>query len=126
MTTAAAPPGVPTKDSYDPLASAPPAAPPKSGGMGARFANAFRRQTAEEKEAKRRDKEKRMREEMSKHESKSSRMDVIDRLDSTGLYGASRECSEHDCLVSRLVNFDLQVASQLIPMLVGVACSVSP
>ncbi|PWN42289.1 hypothetical protein IE81DRAFT_137073 [Ceraceosorus guamensis] len=89
MTTASAPPGVPTKDSYDPLASAPPTAPPKSGGMGARFANAFRRQTTEEKEAKRREKEKRMREEMSKHESKSSRMDVIDRLDSTGLYGAS-------------------------------------
>jgi hypothetical protein len=87
MAPGAAPPAVPTKDSYDPLSGG--AMPPRS--MGARFAAAFRRQTSEEKEIKRKEKERRMRGEMSRHESKSSRMDVIDKLDMSGIHGSSSE-----------------------------------
>lgn len=87
-------PAVPSKDAYDPLSASPPP-PPKAEGIGARFAAAFRRQTTEEKEAKRRDKERRMKGEMSRAESKNSRMDIIDRLDHSGIHGASSElCCE--------------------------------
>lgn len=83
---------MPTKEDFDPLgpASRNPKAPPPVAkhGMGAKFANAFKRQTAEEKEAKRREKEKRMNREIGKSAYNSSRMDVIDRLDLSGLNGS--------------------------------------
>lgn len=103
MAPGAAPPAVPTKDSYDPLSGSGGAGPPRS--MGARFAAAFRRQTSEEKETKRKEKERRMRGEMSRHESKSSRMDVIDKLDMSGIHGSSSESpartSDSACLLTR-------------------------
>lgn len=96
MTTNEQAPAVPTKEDFDPLgpasrnaakATAPP--PPVAKlGMGSKFANAFKRQTAEEKEAKRREKEKRMNREINKSAYNSSRMDVIDRLDLSGLNGS--------------------------------------
>ena len=67
----------------------PPPPPPAKSGMAGKFANAFRKQTAEEKEAKRRAKEARMQEEISKSSAKTTRMDVIDRLDLSGINGAS-------------------------------------
>lgn len=99
MTTSEATPSVPTKDNFDPLASGVvrskfkehPAPPPPVKGMG-RIANAFRRQTTEEKEAKRREKEKRMNKAIDDSTMKSSRMDVIDRLDLSGIHGSSRKC----------------------------------
>ena len=56
-----------------------------------RFANAFRRQTTEDKEAKRREKERRMHKAIDDSTMKSSRMDIIDRLDLSGIHGSSRE-----------------------------------
>ncbi|SPO23702.1 uncharacterized protein UTRI_03771_B [Ustilago trichophora] len=67
----------------------PPEVPAKSGNsMANKFANAFRRQTAEDK-AKKRAKDKRMNDEINKLAAKSSRMDIIDRLDLSGINGSS-------------------------------------
>lgn len=95
-------PSVPTKDHhFDPLGSgasksrskessaAIPPAPP-SKGMN-KFSNAFKRQTTEEKEAKRREKEKRMNKAIDDSTMKSSRMDIIDRMDLSGIHGNSCE-----------------------------------
>jgi hypothetical protein len=94
-------PAVPTKDPYfDPLGPgsnrskqpepAPPLPPSKSM---AKIANAFRRQTTEEKEAKKREKAKRMNKAIDDSTIKNSRMDIIDRLDLSGIHGSSREYS---------------------------------
>lgn len=96
-------PSVPTKDHhFDPLGSGasksrskdssatPPPPPPSSKSMN-KFSNAFKRQTTEEKEAKRREKEKRMNKAIDDSTIKSSRMDVIDRMDLSGIHGNSRE-----------------------------------
>ncbi|SNX87307.1 uncharacterized protein MEPE_06017 [Melanopsichium pennsylvanicum] len=67
----------------------PPEIPAKSGNtMAHKFANAFRRQTAEEK-AKKRAKDKRMNDEIKKTAARTSRMDIIDRLDLSGINGSS-------------------------------------
>ncbi|UZJ55908.1 hypothetical protein CBS101457_005228 [Exobasidium rhododendri] len=99
MMTTEATPSVPTKDHhFDPLGpgaararaketSAAPPIPP-SKGMG-KIASAFRRQTTEGKEAKRREKERRMNKAIDDSTTKSSRMDVIDRLDLSGIHGSS-------------------------------------
>lgn len=62
--------------------------------MANKFANAFRRQTAEEKAAKRNERQRRANGEMgrSKTVTGSSRMDVIDKLDLSGIHGSSSEC----------------------------------
>lgn len=71
----------------------PPEVPAKSGNsMANKFANAFRRQTAEHK-AKKRAKDKRMNDEINKLAAKSSRMDIIDRLDLSGINGSSSTLS---------------------------------
>lgn len=87
----------------DPLSGGdmpPPAVPSKTtgassgggGGMAGKFANAFRRQTAEEKEAKRREKSRKNGDlSRSKTLGGSSRMDVIDKLDLSGIHGSSSE-----------------------------------
>lgn len=99
MTTSEAQPSVPTKDNFDPLGpgaakgrskEAPPP-PPPTKTLG-KFANAFRRQTNEEKEAKRKEKERRMNKAIDDSTIKSSRMDIIDRLDLSGIHGSSRKC----------------------------------
>ncbi|PWN46714.1 hypothetical protein IE53DRAFT_407821 [Violaceomyces palustris] len=82
------PPMLPSKNPFDDTSAAAPPPHPKSN-MAGKFANAFRRQTAEEKEAKRREKEARMNKEISKSAAKSSRMDIIDRLDLSGIHGSS-------------------------------------
>lgn len=90
-------PTVPTKDTFDPVGPASrnrkpsngqqaPPPPAKSSGLGGRFANAFRRHNTDEKDAKRREKEKRMQRAID--EAQPTRMDVIDRMDLSGL-GAS-------------------------------------
>lgn len=68
----------------------PPEVPAKTGGtsMANRFANAFRRQTAEDK-AKKRAKDKRMNNEINRTAARASRMDIIDRLDLSGINGSS-------------------------------------
>lgn len=66
----------------------PPEVPAKSSNMANKFANAFRRQTAEDK-AKKRAKDKRMNDEINKTAAKASRMDIIDRLDLSGINGSS-------------------------------------
>ena len=82
-------PSVPGKDLVD-LGSATSApAPPKKGGMGGRFVQAFKKQTADEKEAKRKAKTERMRDQINKSSVKNSRIDVIDKLDLSGIHGAS-------------------------------------
>lgn len=76
----------------DPNLPPPPELPPKNGNtMAHKFANAFRRQTSDEKEAKRRAKDKRMQDEINKTTAKASRMDIIDRLDLSGINGSSSE-----------------------------------
>ncbi len=84
----------PGKDSA--LPEVPPALPSKKSSssssqqqsVGTRFGNAFRR-NPDEKEAKRRAKEERMRDQISKSSAKNTRMDIIDRLDLSGLGGGS-------------------------------------
>ncbi|EPQ27458.1 uncharacterized protein PFL1_04996 [Pseudozyma flocculosa PF-1] len=83
------PPMVPARSPFENNNLPAPPPPPAKSGMAGKFANAFRRQTAEEKEAKRKAKEARMHEEINKSAAKSSRMDVIDRLDLSGINGAS-------------------------------------
>lgn len=97
MSTVDSQPGVPTKDNFDPVgpglrnrkATAPsnemPAPPPPSKGAFGRFANAFRRHHTDEKDVKRREKERRMQQRVR---NEPSRMDIIDRMDLSGL-GAS-------------------------------------
>ncbi|TKY85465.1 hypothetical protein EX895_005627 [Sporisorium graminicola] len=81
---------VPAKSPFeDPNLPPPPALPPKSGTtMAHKFANAFRRQTSDDK-AKKRAKDKRMQDEINKTTAKASRMDIIDRLDLSGINGSS-------------------------------------
>ncbi|CBQ73375.1 conserved hypothetical protein [Sporisorium reilianum SRZ2] len=81
---------VPAKSPFeDPNLPPPPELPPKAGNaMAHRFANAFRRQTSDEK-AKKRAKDKRMQDEINKTTAKASRMDIIDRLDLSGINGSS-------------------------------------
>lgn len=90
-------PTVPTKDTFDPVGPASrnrrpsngqqaPPPPAKGNGFGGRFANAFRRHHTDDKDAKRREKEKRMQRAID--EAQPTRMDVIDRMDLSGL-GAS-------------------------------------
>lgn len=90
-------PTVPTKDTFDPVGPASrnrrpsngqqaPPPPAKSSGLGGRFANAFRRHHTDDKDVKRREKEKRMQRAID--EAQPTRMDVIDRMDLSGL-GAS-------------------------------------
>ncbi|CDU26304.1 uncharacterized protein SPSC_06498 [Sporisorium scitamineum] len=81
---------VPAKSPFeDPNLPPPPELPPKSANtMASKFANAFRSQTADEK-AKRRAKDKRMQDEINKTTAKASRMDIIDRLDLSGINGSS-------------------------------------
>lgn len=95
--TSEATPSVPTKDPFDPMGAGksrsknkeqPPAPPAK--GMS-KFSQAFKRHTPEEKEAKRREKEKRMHKAIDDSTMKSSRMDIIDRLDASGIHGNSCE-----------------------------------
>lgn len=85
---------VPAKSPFeDPNLPPPPALPPKSGTtMAHKFANAFRRQTSDDK-AKKRAKDKRMQDEINKTTAKASRMDIIDRLDLSGINGSSSEYS---------------------------------
>ncbi|KAN0065663.1 hypothetical protein ACQY0O_000793 [Thecaphora frezii] len=82
------PPMVPARSPFE-NDNLPPPPPPEKSGMAGKFANAFRRQTVEEKEAKRKAKEARMHEQIQRSAAKSSRMDVIDRLDLSGINGAS-------------------------------------
>jgi hypothetical protein len=95
-------PSVPTKDHhFDPLGQRgvrsrdkelpEAAAPLPPSKTMTKIANAFRRQTPGEKETKRREKEKRMNKAIDDSTIKSSRMDVIDRLDLSGIHGSSRE-----------------------------------
>ena len=81
---------VPAKNPFeDRSLPPPPEVPAKSGtSMANKFANAFRRQTADDK-AKKRAKDKRMNDEINKLATKSSRMDIIDRLDLSGINGSS-------------------------------------
>jgi hypothetical protein len=59
--------------------------------MVGKFASAFKRQTAEEKEAKRRDKAQKNGQMSRSNTIGGSRMDVIDKLDASGIHGSSRE-----------------------------------
>lgn len=70
-----------------PPPSEPSAKPPTT--MANKFANAFRRQTADDKAKAKRAKEKRMNDEINKTTAKASRMDIIDRLDLSGINGSS-------------------------------------
>jgi len=58
-------------------------------GMGARLAGAFRKAAGQDKETKRKEKAARMKEEIDRSAAKTSRMDVIDRLDLSGIHGSS-------------------------------------
>ncbi len=80
---------VPAKSPFEDR-SLPPPPPAKSNGtsMANKFANAFRRTTAEDK-AKKRAKDKRMDDEVNKTAARASRMDIIDRLDLSGINGSS-------------------------------------
>lgn len=86
------PPALPSKDPYENPVKPPPK--PAKTGMGAKFSNAFRKETREDKEARRKEKEARMNKEISKGAARSTRMDIIDRLDLSGIHGSSSECSE--------------------------------
>ncbi|KAJ1026871.1 hypothetical protein NDA16_002167 [Ustilago loliicola] len=78
---------VPAKSPFEDR-SLPPPPPAKStgSGMASKFARAFGRQTAEDKK---RAKDKRMNDEINKTAAKASRMDIIDRLDLSGINGSS-------------------------------------
>ncbi|PWY99600.1 hypothetical protein BCV70DRAFT_226930 [Testicularia cyperi] len=84
---------VPVKSPFEDDSLPPPPPPAKStntsGNMASKFANAFRKQTAEDKAAKKRAKEQRMNDEINRTAAKTSRMDIIDRLDLSGINGAS-------------------------------------
>lgn len=84
---------VPAKSPFEDrsLPPLPPAeAPSRSGNtMANKFANAFRRQTPDEKAKAKRAKDKRMNDEINKTTAKASRMDIIDRLDLSGINGSS-------------------------------------
>jgi hypothetical protein len=86
---------VPVKSPFeDEKLPPPPPVPAKSTTtMASKFANAFRRQTTEEKAAKKRAKEQRMNDEINKTAHRTSRMDVIDRLDLSGINGSSSKFS---------------------------------
>lgn len=68
-----------------------PAPPPIAKSGMSKFSSHFKRQTPEEKELKRREKEKRMNKAIDESTIKSSRMDIIDRLDLSGIHGSSCE-----------------------------------
>ncbi|SAM82331.1 uncharacterized protein UBRO_04674 [Ustilago bromivora] len=78
---------VPAKSPFEDR-SLPPPPPSKSSGTGmaSKFSRAFGRQTAEDKK---RAKDKRMNDEINKTTAKASRMDIIDRLDLSGINGSS-------------------------------------
>lgn len=80
----------------DPLASgaAPPAVPAKTAGMATKFANAFRRQTNEDKAAKKAAAKGGAG--LGRSKTVSTRMDVIDKLDVSGIHGDSCKCSGED------------------------------
>ncbi|EST05262.1 Pal1 cell morphology [Kalmanozyma brasiliensis GHG001] len=84
------PPMVPAKSPFeDRSLPPPPEVPSKSGNtMASKFANAFRKQSADDK-AKKRAKDKRLNDEINKTTAKASRMDIIDRLDLSGINGSS-------------------------------------
>lgn len=93
-------PSVPTKDFFDPIGNKdmPPPPPPSKqqsahqSGFGTRMANAFRR-TGNDRETRRRDREAAR---TAATQPSSTRMDVIDRMDMSGL-GASREYLVERC-----------------------------
>lgn len=70
--------------------------PPAKTGMSSKFSQAFKRHTPEEKEAKRREKEKRMHKAIDDSTMKSSRMDIIDQMDLSGINGKSCESDSVD------------------------------
>lgn len=76
----------------DPLAAhaaqQPPLLPSKTIGMAGKFAGAFRRQTEEEREARRR-KAERSKRDVGRSKTVSGRMDVIDQMDLSGIHGSS-------------------------------------
>lgn len=73
----------------DPLATdVPPAPPAKSTGMTGKFAQAFRRQTDEEREARRK-KAERSKKELGRSKTTGGRMDIIDQMDLSGIHGSS-------------------------------------
>ncbi|CAO1632597.1 unnamed protein product [Parajaminaea phylloscopi] len=90
------PSGLPTSTMVpgeDPLAShvanAPPPPPPaKSSGMASKFVGAFRRQTDEEREARRK-KADRAKKDLGRSKTMSGRMDIIDQMDLSGIHGSS-------------------------------------
>ncbi|SPO45398.1 uncharacterized protein PSANT_03084 [Moesziomyces antarcticus] len=85
------PPMVPAKSPFeDRSLPPPPEVPAKTSGtsMANKFANAFRRTNADDK-AKKRAKDKRMNDEINKTAARTSRMDIIDRLDLSGINGSS-------------------------------------
>ncbi len=85
------PPMVPAKSPFeDRSLPPPPEVPAKASGtsMANKFANAFRRTNADDK-AKKRAKDKRMNDEINKTAARTSRMDIIDRLDLSGINGSS-------------------------------------
>lgn len=85
------PPMVPAKSPFeDRSLPPPPEVPAKASGtsMANKFANAFRRTNADDK-AKKRAKDKRMNDEINKIAARTSRMDIIDRLDLSGINGSS-------------------------------------
>lgn len=80
---------LPAKSPFEDRSLPPPPPPPakSSGtGMASKFARAFGRQTADDKK---RAKDKRMNDEINKTAAKTSRMDIIDRLDLSGINGSS-------------------------------------
>lgn len=98
MMTSEATPAVPTKEAFDPMGANRsrnkkveqlPPPPIAKQGMSSKFSQAFKRHTPEEKEAKRREKEKRMHKAIDDSTMKSSRMDIIDQMDLSGINGRS-------------------------------------
>lgn len=78
---------VPVKSPFEDKSLPPP--PKDQSSMSSKFANAFRRQTTEEKAAKKAARDQRLNDEINKTATRTSRMDIIDRLDLSGINGSS-------------------------------------
>ncbi|GAC97563.1 hypothetical protein PHSY_005149 [Pseudozyma hubeiensis SY62] len=93
LRTSEPPTMVPAKSPFEDrsLPPLPPSEQPakSSHTMASKFANAFRRQTPDEKAKAKRAKDKRMNDEINKTTARASRMDIIDRLDLSGINGSS-------------------------------------
>lgn len=85
---------VPAKSPFEDRSLPPPPEVPSKSGMAGKFANAFRR-NGDDKAKKRAAKDKRMNDEIDKTAARASRMDIIDRLDLSGINGSSSKFHSH-------------------------------